>query len=133
MAKPAGRHASSGVLSCRDQEELAAALSSYPAHETVLVEQRVHGPEYSVETLVQDGRPVLSSVTAKRTTEDSSRGFVELSHTVPTPAAKVSGGRNAADILLRADAEALTTLGSYGCSLTRISGHSSQRWTLGLL
>ncbi|RPF20740.1 ATP-grasp domain-containing protein [Myceligenerans xiligouense] len=110
VAKPAGRHASSGVLSCRDQEELASALSSYPAHETVLVEQQVQGPEYSVESLVQNGRPVLSSVTAKRTTEASGRGFVELAHTVPAPEAEI-GGRDVAATLREADAEVLRALG----------------------
>lgn len=110
VVKPSGRHASSGVLSCRDQEEVASALGSYAAHETVLVEQQVQGPEYSVETLVQNGRPVLSSVTAKRTTEESGRGFVELSHTVPAPDAEIAG-QHVADILRRADAEVLAALG----------------------
>ncbi|GAB3227436.1 hypothetical protein GCM10027447_18550 [Glycomyces halotolerans] len=83
VAKPAGRHASSGVVRCRDAAELAAALADYPEHETVLVEQQVTGREYSVESLVQDGEVLFDSVTAKRTNEDLGRTFVELAHTVP--------------------------------------------------
>lgn len=110
VAKPAGRHASSGVVSCKDAEELATALATYPAHETVLVEQQIHGPEFSVESLFQDGRPLLSSVTAKRTTESSGRGFVELAHTVPEQGGEVAG-RTVTDILRAANLEVHKYLG----------------------
>jgi hypothetical protein len=110
VAKPAGRHASSGVVSCESAVELREALNSYPKHETVLVEQRVVGDEYSVESLVQGGKTVFSSVTAKQTSESSSRGFVELSHTVPG-GSTVIGGRNVDEILRDADAEILELLG----------------------
>ena len=83
VLKPAARHASSGVVSCDSGQELGAAMAGYPDHETLLVEQKVVGQEFSVEALVQDGRVVFASVTEKRTTGSHSRAFVELAHTVP--------------------------------------------------
>jgi hypothetical protein len=83
VVKPSGRHASSGVVRCADAAELTAALAEYPDHETVLVERQVIGREYSVESLVQGGKVLFASVTAKRTNESGGRTFVELAHTVP--------------------------------------------------
>ena len=86
IVKPAGRHSSSGVEFVVTGEELAALLASYPTTETVLVEHKISGPEFSVESLVQRGEIVFASVTRKETTETTSRAFVELSHTVPNQA-----------------------------------------------
>jgi biotin carboxylase len=83
VLKPAGRHSSSGVATVADPVELRAALADCPAHETLLIEDRVAGQEYSVESLVQDGRTVFASVTRKDTTDTHAATFVELSHTVP--------------------------------------------------
>jgi hypothetical protein len=83
VVKPAARHGSSGVMRCADPAETAELLATYPAHETVLVEQEVFGQEYSVESLVQGGAVVFSSVTHKETTSTHDRTFVELAHTVP--------------------------------------------------
>ncbi|MBT2676528.1 hypothetical protein J7E95_38250 [Streptomyces sp. ISL-14] len=41
------------------------------------------GQEFSVEALVQHGRPVFASVTTMETPESVSSSFVELSHRVP--------------------------------------------------
>ncbi|WP_329455138.1 ATP-grasp domain-containing protein [Streptomyces sp. NBC_01497] len=84
VVKPTGRHSSSGVESVADAAALRAALDAFPAHETVLVEEKITGQEYSVESLVQDGRLLFASATRKDTTDSHARTFVELSHTVPS-------------------------------------------------
>ncbi|MGL5859401.1 MAG: ATP-grasp domain-containing protein [Angustibacter sp.] len=83
VVKPSGRHSSSGVVAVRDADALRTALAGYDANETVLVEERVDGPEYSVESLVQHGRVIFASVTRKDTTDHDGQYFVELAHTVP--------------------------------------------------
>jgi hypothetical protein len=87
IVKPASRHSSSGVLTVRDAAELRVQLRTYPAKEVVLVEDRVAGEEFSVESLMQNGKVVFASVTRKTTTEAYCDAFVELSHTVPCPQA----------------------------------------------
>jgi len=84
VVKPAARTSSSGVVTVLDHAELRTQLATYPAHETVLVETKVVGQEFSVESLVQDGRTLFASVTRKETTESHLRTFVELAHTVPS-------------------------------------------------
>ncbi|MFD5493150.1 ATP-grasp domain-containing protein [Streptomyces sp. NPDC001812] len=84
VVKPAGRHSSSGVETVGTAGELRQRLGAYPAHETVLVEEKVIGQEYSVESLVQHGRILFASATRKDTTDSHARTFVELSHTVPS-------------------------------------------------
>lgn len=102
--KPAGRHSSSGVESVEGPDRLRELLTGHPAHETVLVEEKVTGQEYSVESLVQDGRIIFASVTRKDTTDAHAGTFVELSHTVP-------GDRPADEAaLLDADARMLAAL-----------------------
>jgi hypothetical protein len=105
VVKPAARHSSSGVELVRDRAELDAALAVFPDHETILVEEKVIGPEYSVESLVQDGKILFASVTLKETTESHSRTFVELAHTVP------GGQPDVADLLLQANLRMLDRLG----------------------
>ncbi|MFJ9343373.1 acetyl-CoA carboxylase biotin carboxylase subunit family protein [Streptomyces sp. NPDC101733] len=83
VAKPATRHSSSGVVAAEDAAALRALLEEYPAHETVMVEGKVTGQEYSVESLVQHGELLFTSVTRKETTESGDRTFVELAHSVP--------------------------------------------------
>ncbi len=87
VVKPATRHSSQGVCTVRDRAELAAQLNDYPVQETILVEQKITGQEYSVESLIQDGKSLYSSVTRKETTDlgsqHHSQFFVEMAHTVP--------------------------------------------------
>lgn len=83
VVKPASRHSSSGVRTCPSLSALLAAVDGFPATETVLVEERVVGPEFSVESLVQGGEVLFESVTAKATTESHAATFVELAHSVP--------------------------------------------------
>lgn len=83
VVKPATRHSSLGVKTVRDSAELASQLNDYAAQETILVEQKITGQEYSVESLTQDGRSLFASVTRKETTDVDSQYFVEMAHTVP--------------------------------------------------
>jgi ATP-grasp domain-containing protein len=83
VVKPATRHSSLGVKTVHDRAELAAQLNEYPAQETILVEQKITGQEYSVESLIQDGKSLFGSVTRKETTDVDSQYFVEMAHTVP--------------------------------------------------
>lgn len=84
VVKPASRASSSGVATVTDLPALRQRLTTYPDHEVVLVEEKVTGPEFSVESLVQDGRPVFASVTGKDSTDTHSHTFVELAHSVPS-------------------------------------------------
>ncbi|MFF2774391.1 acetyl-CoA carboxylase biotin carboxylase subunit family protein [Streptomyces sp. NPDC058052] len=83
VVKPAGRMFSSGVVRVENDEELRAALTAYEPDETILVEELVTGPEFSVEALVHHGELIWSGVTAKLTNEDDSRFFTEIGHTSP--------------------------------------------------
>jgi ATP-grasp domain len=120
VVKPASRHSSWGVLTVADHEELLRELATYPSHEIVLVEERVEGQEYSVESLVRRGEILFSSVTRKQTSETGRRAFVELSHTVPEPCAQ------AASQLAEANAVLLDRLG-----FDDGSAHSEWRITSG--
>ncbi|MEU7907465.1 ATP-grasp domain-containing protein [Actinoplanes sp. NPDC049118] len=104
VVKPAARHSSSGVVAVRDSAELLEQLAGYPAHETVLVEDKVVGQEFSVECLVQDGTTLLASVTRKETTEAFDSTFVEVAHSVPHHV------RGECDALLQANQRMLTAL-----------------------
>ncbi|ALG09664.1 ATP-grasp domain-containing protein [Kibdelosporangium phytohabitans] len=83
VVKPVGRMSSSGVRQLASAADLAAAVGGYPADETLLIEQRVVGAEFSVESLVQGGEPRWSGITGKSTNEDGGGTFVEMSHTIP--------------------------------------------------
>ena len=83
VVKPASRHSSAGVVTVRDSAELLDQVATYPPHEIILVEQRIVGQEFSVESLVQDEKVIFASVTRKETTESFDRTFVELAHSVP--------------------------------------------------
>ena len=106
VLKPVGREASSGVQRVDDRAGLRAALPAYEPGEELLIEELVEGHEVSVESLVQHGRVIFSSVTGKLTNESSSTFFVEMGHTVPDPA--LTEQTRAA--VLAANAEILTRL-----------------------
>jgi len=105
VVKPASRHSSSGVIAVHDEAQLRAQLGSYAEHEPVLVETKVTGQEFSVESLVQAGKVIFASVTRKETTESDGRTFVELSHSVPSDRLDVQ------DALLDANRRMLERLG----------------------
>lgn len=83
LIKPASRWGSLGVLELPSAADLPAVTESYPPEEILLVEERVFGDEFSVESLVQDGQLLWSGVTRKQTTEGRDGVFVELAHTAP--------------------------------------------------
>jgi hypothetical protein len=85
VVKPVGRSASSGVRLVADAAELPRCLADYPAGEALLVEERVDGVEYSVESLSHEGTVGHVGLTRKRTTELDSAFFVEMGHTTPPP------------------------------------------------
>ncbi|EDY52786.1 DabC [Streptomyces clavuligerus] len=83
ISKPLDLYCSIGVRVIRDQEALAAHLDEVAPESPVLLEQRVSGREFSVETIVADGVPVFSGVTQKSTNEEEGDFFVEMGHTLP--------------------------------------------------
>lgn len=83
VIKPAGRMFSSGVVRVANEAELRAALPAYGPDETILVEELVTGPEFSVEALVHRGELLWSGITAKITNEHDSPYFTEIGHTSP--------------------------------------------------
>lgn len=107
VVKPAGRMYSSGVCRVDDAEQLRAALGQFGPEESVLLEELVEGPEFSVEALVYDGDVLWSGITAKRTNEDGGRFFTEMGHICPAP------GLTAADeaALTSANAGVLAKIG----------------------
>ncbi|MYS84957.1 ATP-grasp domain-containing protein [Embleya scabrispora] len=84
VVKPASRASSSGVETVEDVAALRRGLAAYPDHEVVLVEEKVIGPEFSVESLVREGRVIFASVTDKVTTDSHAHTFVEMAHSVPS-------------------------------------------------
>lgn len=82
MVKPVSRHSSSGVAQAADERACRDLLAAYPEHEALVVEERVTGPEFSVEALVQHRSVAFASATAKLTTERTG-GFTEIGHTLP--------------------------------------------------
>lgn len=111
VLKPASRHSSSGVVTVENPDQLTAALAGYPEHEHLLVEEKIVGQEYSVESLVQDGKTIFASVTSKETTESNANTFVELSHSVP------SGEVEVRPTLLHANQQLLDRL-EFGSGIT---------------
>lgn len=83
VLKPTRRSGSSGVVVVRDQASLQRALPGYRDDETLLQERYIIGPEFSIESLVQDGRLVFAGISEKRTNHAAGDHFVEMAHTVP--------------------------------------------------
>lgn len=106
VVKPVGRLASSGVRLVRDPVGLRACLAGYSAAETLLLEERISAPEYSVESLSRDSTECYAGVTKKKTTEQTSEFFVEMGHTTPSPGLSPAGKQR----LLAAHAEILRRL-----------------------
>lgn len=85
VVKPSAEGGKRGVMACQDEGELREALDyarqAAVLSDTVLLEEMLTGPEYSVETLSFHGRHHLVQITEK----DSSGPphFVELGHHQP--------------------------------------------------
>ena len=84
IVKPRDNSGSRGVKLCRSKEELEASMGEAleVSHlDTVLVEEFIEGPEYSIESLHYDGKSEVIQFTEKKTTEFPYN--VELGHIQP--------------------------------------------------
>ncbi|MCT9933582.1 ATP-grasp domain-containing protein [Planotetraspora sp. A-T 1434] len=89
VVKPTGLDGSRAVRLVRDRADLdewAESLGAYGYTGQVLVEERLRGPEFSVETLTAAGTHHVLGVTAKRLGPPP--GFVEAGHLHPAPLAE---------------------------------------------
>lgn len=84
IVKPRDNSGSRGVKLCRNTEELKASIEEALENskmDTVLVEEYIEGPEYSIEGLHYDGKSEVIQFTEKKTTEFPYN--VELGHKQP--------------------------------------------------
>lgn len=84
IVKPRDNSGSRGVKLCRSMEELQASMAEaleVSKLDTVLVEEFIEGPEYSIESLHHDGKSEVIQFTEKKTTEFPYN--VELGHIQP--------------------------------------------------
>ena len=84
IVKPRDNSGSRGVKLCRSKEELSASVSEafeVSKLDTVLVEEYIEGPEYSIEGLHYDGKAEAIQFTEKKITEFPFN--VELGHKQP--------------------------------------------------
>ena len=84
IVKPRDNSGSRGVKLCRSKEELAVSMSEafeVSKLDTILVEEYIEGPEYSIEGLHYDGKAEVIQFTEKKTTEFPYN--VELGHKQP--------------------------------------------------
>lgn len=84
IIKPRDNSGSRGVKLCRCKEELEASMSEafeVSKLDTILVEEFIEGPEYSIEGLHYDGKNEVIQFTEKKTTEFPYN--VELGHIQP--------------------------------------------------
>lgn len=84
IVKPRDNSGSRGVKLCRDKNELQISIDEALENsklDTVLVEEFIEGPEYSIEGLHHDGKSEVIQFTEKKTTEFPYN--VELGHIQP--------------------------------------------------
>ena len=84
IVKPRDNSGSRGVKLCRDKNELEISINEALENsklDTVLVEEFIEGPEYSIESLHHDGKSEVIQFTEKKTTEFPYN--VELGHIQP--------------------------------------------------
>ncbi|MEV4439210.1 ATP-grasp domain-containing protein [Streptomyces sp. NPDC049577] len=81
--KPLDRESSIGVRTVGGPDDLAGIVAELEPGSRILVEERIRGREYNVDSLVVDGKPVVTLLTQKGTNEDATEFFVELIHTTP--------------------------------------------------
>ena len=84
IVKPRDNSGSRGVKLCRDKNELQISIDEALENsklDTVLVEEFIEGPEYSIESLHHDGKSEVIQFTEKKTTEFPHN--VELGHIQP--------------------------------------------------
>ena len=91
IVKPRDNSGSRGVKLCRNKEELEASINEaleVSKLDTVLVEEFIEGPEYSIEGLHHDGKSEVIQFTEKKTTEFPYN--VELGHIQPANISEVN-------------------------------------------
>ena len=84
IVKPRDNSGSRGVKLCRTKEDLEQSMAEaleYSKLDSVLVEEFIEGPEYSIEGLHYDGKSEVIQFTEKKTTEFPYN--VELGHIQP--------------------------------------------------
>ena len=84
IVKPRDNSGSRGVKLCRNQEDLKTSIDEALENsklDSVLVEEFIDGPEYSIEGLHHDGKSEVIQFTEKKTTEFPYN--VELGHIQP--------------------------------------------------
>ncbi len=84
IVKPRDNSGSRGVKLCRNHEELKTSIEEALENsklDSVLVEEFIEGPEYSIEGLHHDGKSEVIQFTEKKTTEFPYN--VELGHIQP--------------------------------------------------
>lgn len=84
IVKPRDNSGSRGVKLCRNQEDLRISIDEALENsklDSVLVEEFIEGPEYSIEGLHHDGKSEVIQFTEKKTTEFPYN--VELGHIQP--------------------------------------------------
>ena len=84
IVKPRDNSGSRGVKLCRTKEELTTSMAEALENsklDTVLVEEFIEGPEFSIESLHHDGKSEVIQFTEKKTTEFPYN--VELGHIQP--------------------------------------------------
>lgn len=84
IVKPRDNSGSRGVILCRTKEEMEQSMAEaleYSKLDSVLVEEFIEGPEYSIEGLHYDGKSEVIQFTEKKTTEFPYN--VELGHIQP--------------------------------------------------
>ena len=89
IVKPRDNSGSRGVKLCRSKEELESSMNEaldVSKLDTVLVEEFIEGPEYSIEGLHHDGMSEVIQFTEKKTTEFPYN--VELGHIQPANISK---------------------------------------------
>ncbi|MDP4176902.1 MAG: ATP-grasp domain-containing protein [Bacillota bacterium] len=84
VVKPVDSSASRGVQMVNNYEQLIKAYQEalyYSKSDSVIVEEFLEGPEFSVESLTQDGKTFIISITEKTT--NGLPYFVEDRHVIP--------------------------------------------------
>lgn len=81
--KPLDLESSIGVRVVETSAALVTAIARLEPGHSLLIEERVQGREYNVDSLVVNGKPIVTMLTQKGTNEDSTEFFVELIHTTP--------------------------------------------------
>ena len=85
IMKPTDNAGSRGVVLCHSREDLEKEYEyshSKSRRGTVIIEEYLQGPEFSVEVMVVDGEPYVLQITDKLTT--GAPHFVEMGHSQPT-------------------------------------------------